>query len=736
MNDFQFFLPIAKVDKDKRTVSGYASTPTKDSDGEIVTLDAVRNALPDYMAWGNIREMHKLSAVGVAEEANVDSKGLFLTAKIVDDVAWQKCIDKVYKGFSIGGRKLAKNGNKITEIDMTEISIVDRPSNPDAKFALAKSAKALDDEPGYLVKIKPKVSPENKALAKMAKIVEGLAKANPPAAHDGFSLPAKTEKNASPKDNSEQNNKSDGPKPCEEHGVINCEKCAVAKREFDEKQRQEAADSGAAMPDGSFPIKNIGDLKNAIKLAGNAKDPAKAKAHIRARAKALGAEASLPEDWSETKKPNKKQAKKLAKAQMNAALDINGESFLFLKKAKSAEKAAPVIEDLKKGMNTAGSLVYCFDSIRNAQRSLMIEAKREGGDMKDKALANQLGDIAKQLATVISQKAEHEGGEAVDLSDVDDQYMVTIIGEDFNMDKVMQNTGGSGDALTDAVALLMKRAAQPTRAQRMASAADNVKKSRKACKAAKNAIEEAHKMHKTAYMAKAAKTAKGEKDDGEFDHAGAMEKLTKAYAEIDKARTFGKAASAQIEKAAGRSGQSGQEAGDSDSGFYEVPAGVKDLTPAALSGASPGGDGNGSQPPMYPGDGSVFPGKAAGGSNDLLKYAKNGQISAEVAELVMKNARAEGELEALRRMPAAGSGGRRPYAFDMSKIVGGTGGGAGVDTINKALFDGVDPGALNSNDERTHTDASAKVIGNFLTSGHFGKSVFDPAFKGAAGSGR
>src|ERR1017187_1437885 len=36
MSDFHVFLPIAKIDKEKRTVSGYASTPTKDSDGEVV----------------------------------------------------------------------------------------------------------------------------------------------------------------------------------------------------------------------------------------------------------------------------------------------------------------------------------------------------------------------------------------------------------------------------------------------------------------------------------------------------------------------------------------------------------------------------------------------------------------------------------------------------------------------------------------------------------------------------
>ncbi len=69
------------------------------------------------------------------------------------------------------------------------------------------------------------------------------------------------------------------------------------KRDFTAQQRQDAAASGAALPDGSFPIKNRGDLENAIHAIGRAKDPAKAKAHIIARAKALGATSALPDGW-------------------------------------------------------------------------------------------------------------------------------------------------------------------------------------------------------------------------------------------------------------------------------------------------------------------------------------------------------------------------------------------------------------------------------------------------------
>jgi HK97 family phage prohead protease len=69
------------------------------------------------------------------------------------------------------------------------------------------------------------------------------------------------------------------------------------KREFTAAQRDDAADSGAAMSDGSFPIKNASDLRNAIKAVGRAKDSGKAKAHIKKRARALGLTNLLPDDW-------------------------------------------------------------------------------------------------------------------------------------------------------------------------------------------------------------------------------------------------------------------------------------------------------------------------------------------------------------------------------------------------------------------------------------------------------
>lgn len=71
------------------------------------------------------------------------------------------------------------------------------------------------------------------------------------------------------------------------------------ERDFSTAERKSAAKSGAAMKDGSFPIKTVQDLKNAIQAIGRAKNPAAAKAHIKTRARALGATDLLPDNWKE-----------------------------------------------------------------------------------------------------------------------------------------------------------------------------------------------------------------------------------------------------------------------------------------------------------------------------------------------------------------------------------------------------------------------------------------------------
>lgn len=133
----RFYAPIAKVDAQERMVWGYASTEAEDDQGEIITRDALAAALGDYLKFANIREMHQMSAVGVAEEAGIDDKGLYVGARIVDSQAWDKVTSGVYKGFSVGGKVRARDPSDrsvITALSLTEISLVDRPANPEAVF--------------------------------------------------------------------------------------------------------------------------------------------------------------------------------------------------------------------------------------------------------------------------------------------------------------------------------------------------------------------------------------------------------------------------------------------------------------------------------------------------------------------------------------------------------------------------------------------------------------------------
>ena len=73
------------------------------------------------------------------------------------------------------------------------------------------------------------------------------------------------------------------------------------KAMYDEDERMEMAKGGMAMADGSYPIKDEEDLKNAIMAYGRAKDKTKAMAHIKKRAMELDKEDMIPAEWSEEK---------------------------------------------------------------------------------------------------------------------------------------------------------------------------------------------------------------------------------------------------------------------------------------------------------------------------------------------------------------------------------------------------------------------------------------------------
>jgi len=142
-------VPFTKVNREKRTVSGWATLDNLDQTGDVVTSEASLKAFENFR--GNIREMHGPSAVGkmlsFKPETFYDStSGDFYNGIYVDvyvskgaQDAWEKCLDGTYTGFSIGGKikdsenvvnkSTGKATRFIKEYDLMELSIVDSPAN-------------------------------------------------------------------------------------------------------------------------------------------------------------------------------------------------------------------------------------------------------------------------------------------------------------------------------------------------------------------------------------------------------------------------------------------------------------------------------------------------------------------------------------------------------------------------------------------------------------------------------
>lgn len=148
------FFGIEKSDKNADgtlTVYGKATDDSLDIDQQICDADWLKRAMPHwFQTGGNIREQHSNIAAGVAKEYEMKEDGHYITALVVDPVSVKKVENGVLKGFSIGIKnprvtrdKSAMNG-RIVDGQIVEVSLVDRPANPNAKLILAKSVNGED----------------------------------------------------------------------------------------------------------------------------------------------------------------------------------------------------------------------------------------------------------------------------------------------------------------------------------------------------------------------------------------------------------------------------------------------------------------------------------------------------------------------------------------------------------------------------------------------------------------
>lgn len=114
----------------------------------------------------------------------------------------------------------------------------------------------------------------------------------------------------------------------------------IEKRAFTAEQRKQLAKEGKALPDGSFPIVNKGDLRNAISAFGRAKNKGAVATHIKKRARALGATDLLPDEGALAVKSASGGRNNLDKElEMSKQIDSTGEGNAVTQEQLDAEKA-------------------------------------------------------------------------------------------------------------------------------------------------------------------------------------------------------------------------------------------------------------------------------------------------------------------------------------------------------------------------------------------------------------
>jgi hypothetical protein len=260
MSTLDLFLPLAKVDLDRRIVHGIVTAETPDRVGEICDYDSTK---PYFETWsaeaqaasggkslGAVRAMHGRIAAGKLTDISFDDEGkrILVAAKIVDDDEWRKVSEGVYTGFSQGGRYVKRwsdpeSGLTRYTAEPSEISLVDLPCLPDATFEVVKDGVV-----------------EKRAFSKRAGASDPELNADLDADDDR----------------------------------------AADKREVSSAQRERDAEAGVAMPDGSYPIRTAKDVENAVRDYRRFGDKPEVKTHIIRRARAIGAESALPNGWLES----------------------------------------------------------------------------------------------------------------------------------------------------------------------------------------------------------------------------------------------------------------------------------------------------------------------------------------------------------------------------------------------------------------------------------------------------
>ena len=152
---------------DELVIGGYASIEMVDKQNDLITLNALDEAVKKYMGekkYRNVMSNHSNVQVGevvekyrdkngIIHKTGVDDVGFYVVIKMRDDIEKAKEISRgIRKGtlrsFSIGGQAISKKQrtsddygeyNEIDRLELHEVTICEKGINPEAKFDILKS---------------------------------------------------------------------------------------------------------------------------------------------------------------------------------------------------------------------------------------------------------------------------------------------------------------------------------------------------------------------------------------------------------------------------------------------------------------------------------------------------------------------------------------------------------------------------------------------------------------------
>ena len=405
MKNLNIVIPITKADESRHEIYGIMTAEEVDKSGECLDYEGAK---PEIQKWsdeisriskgkskGNLRRQHNANdVVGKVIDIvfNDTAKQVECCAKVTDERTFSDILSGVISGFSIGGSYLKTwvDENGVTKYipRITELSVVDSPCLGEATIQFIKAdgtteektfnkkeVSNVDKEKETQVEAVEKAV-ETETVEKTAVEIEPKDEPKPEVEKTSVEVDSKQEEEV--KDEIKDDDKDDD---------CDCDK-ECKKRDFTAEERKKLAEEGKAMPDGSFPIENKEDLKNAIRLAGQAKDKKAAIDFICRRARALGAEDMIPEGWG--------KADKAVEAEEMTKADCRKED-IFEAVCKAMDKADDSIKE------KCGKLFH-----KMVEKGLYCScdkcAKAIDGEKAEKAAADndlhKAASVGEKLATV------------------------------------------------------------------------------------------------------------------------------------------------------------------------------------------------------------------------------------------------------------------------------------------------------------------------------------------------